>query len=275
MQSGLRPTDPKARLAVVTVTLRLFRQERQERIVDLLEQHGRVSVAALSERFGLSQATIRSDLEALVQEGLIVRTHGGAILADDSGIEISFELRRRLRAAEKKRIGAAAAAMIEDGESIALDASTTALAIANEIRDRRELTVVTNGIYTALALIDRPGITVFMPGGFLRRDSVSMVGGDGRELIHRYHVQRGFFGAKGIALHEGLTDVNRDEVAIKRDMVQHARQVIAVVDSSKWGRVGFASFAGMDEIDCVITDLDAPPDMVLALEEAGVRVVTA
>jgi DeoR/GlpR family transcriptional regulator of sugar metabolism len=262
-------------LVVATVTLRLFRQERQERIVDLLEQHGRVSVAALSKRFGLSQATIRSDLESLVQEGLIVRTHGGAILADDSGIEISFELRRRLRAAEKKRIGAAAAAMIEDGESIALDASTTALAIANEIRDRRELTVITNGIYTALALIDCPGVTVFMPGGFLRRDSVSMVGGDGRELIHRYHVQRGFFGAKGIALREGLTDVNRDEVAIKRDMVQHARQVYAVVDSTKWGKIGFASFAALDEVDCVITDPDAPHDMVQALEGAGVRVVVA
>jgi len=255
------------------VNPKLFRQERQERIVDLLEQNGRVSVAALSEQFGLSQATIRTDLEALVQEGLIVRTHGGAIPADDSGVEISFELRRRLRAVEKARIGAAAATMIEDGEAIALDASTTARAIAVQIRDRRELTVVTNGIYTALALIDSPGVTVFMPGGFLRRDSVSMVGGDGRELIQRYHVQRGFFGAKGITLREGLTDVNRDEVAIKRDMVQHAKQVIAVVDSTKWGKVGFASFAAMDQVDCVITDLDAPPDMVRALEEAGVRVV--
>jgi DeoR family transcriptional regulator of aga operon/DeoR family fructose operon transcriptional repressor len=257
------------------VNSRLYRQERQERIVDLLEKQGRVSVSALSERFGLSQATIRTDLETLVQEGLIVRTHGGAILADDSGIEISFELRRRLRAVEKRRIGAAAAAMIEDGEAIVLDASTTALAIANQIRDRRELTVVTNGIYIALALIDSPGVTVFMPGGFLRRDSVSMVGDDGRELIQRYHVQCGFFGAKGITLREGLTDVNCDEVAIKHDMLGHARQVIAIVDSTKWGKVGFASFATIDQVDCVITDRDAPPDMLHSLKGAGVRVVVA
>jgi len=102
-----------------------------------------------------------------------------------------------------------------------------------------------------------------------------MVGGDGCELIHRYHVQRGFFGAKGLTLREGLTDVNRDEVAIKRDLVGHVKQVIAVVDSSKWGKVGLASFAEMDQVDCVITDHGAPPDMVRALEEASVRVVAA
>jgi DeoR family transcriptional regulator of aga operon len=252
---------------------KLFRQERQDRIIDLLEMQKRVSVAALSERFGLSQTTIRSDLDALVQEGLVVRTHGGAIPVEDSGVEISFRLRRQLRSAEKRRIGAAAAAMIQDGAAIALDASTTALAIAAQIRDCRELTVITNGIYTALALLDTPGVTVFMPGGFLRCDSVSMVGGDGRELIQRYHVQRGFFGAKGFTLEEGLTDVNRDEVAIKRDMVRHAKQVIAVVDSSKWGRVSFASFASVAELACVITDQSAPTDMVSALEGAGVRVM--
>jgi DeoR family transcriptional regulator of aga operon/DeoR family fructose operon transcriptional repressor len=254
---------------------KLFRQERQDRIIELLETQKRVSVAALSERFGLSQATVRSDLGALLREGLIVRTHGGAILAESDGIEMSFRLRRQLHSAEKERIGAAAAAMIEDGEAIALDASTTALAIAVQIRDRRELTVVTNGIYIALALIDRPGVTVFMPGGFLRRDSVSMVGGDGRELIQSYHVQRGFFGAKGLTLREGLTDVNCDEVAIKRDMVRHAKQVIAVVDSSKWGRVGFVSFASVDEIATVITDAGAPHDMVDALEDAGIAVIIA
>ena len=255
------------------MSTKLYRQERREKIIDLVEKQGRVSVATLSEQFGLSRATIRTDLEALVQLGLIVRTHGGAISSNHSNIEMSFDVRRRLRAAEKRRIGAAGAAMTEDGEAIALDASTTALAVANHIKGRRELTVITNGIFTALALIQTPGVTVLMPGGFLRRDSVSLIGVEGRDVLDKYNFQKGFFGAKGFTLQEGLTDVNRDEVAIKRDMVRRAKKVIAVVDSSKWGRVGFASFATVEQIDCVITDQDVSQEMVDALEASGVQVI--
>ncbi|MCX7681718.1 MAG: DeoR/GlpR family DNA-binding transcription regulator, partial [Anaerolineae bacterium] len=229
----------------------------------LLEQEGRVSVAMLSERLGVSQATIRSDLDALAAQALLTRTHGGAIAVSKTGLELSFEVRRRLRTRQKERIAAAAAAMVADGDAILLDASTTALALANQIKGRRELTVLTNGIFIALALLEAPGITVLMPGGFVRRDSVSLVGTEGHDLIGKYNFQKGFFGAKGITLEEGLTDVNEFEVAIKRDMVAHARQVIAIVDSSKWGQVGFVSFASIDQVDCVITDEDAPPDICL------------
>lgn len=241
----------------------------------LLERKGRVSVADLGERFGLSQATIRSDLDALAAQGLLVRTHGGAIASDRTELELSFDVRRRLHSTQKMRIGAAAAAMVEDGEAIVLDASTTALALANQIKGRRELTVITNGLFIAMALLDSPGVTVLMPGGFLRRDSVSLVGTEGNDFIKQFNLQKGFFGAKGLTPEEGLTDVNNAEVAIKRDLVRHARRVIAVVDGSKWGRVGFVSFASIDQVDCVITDEGAPPDMVAALREAGVEVIIA
>ena len=254
---------------------KLFLQERQEQIIALLEQEGRVSVADLSKRFGVSQATIRTDLDALAAQGLLVRTHGGAIAADRTDLELSFDVRRRLRSTQKQRIGVAAAALVEDGEAIAFDASTTALAVATQIKGRHELTVITNGIFIALALLDAQSTTVLMPGGFLRRDSVSLVGAEGNDLIKKFNIQKGFFGAKGLTLEEGLTDVDNAEVAIKRDLVTHAKQVIAVVDSSKWGRVGFVSFASIDQVDCVITDEGAPPDMVAALQEAGVDVTIA
>ncbi len=253
----------------------LFLQERRERILALLEQEGRVSVTALSQRLGVSQATIRTDLDALAAQNLLVRTHGGAIAADRTGLELSFDVRRRLHTAQKERIAAAAAAMVADGDAILLDASTTALALAHQIKGRRELTVLTNGVLIALALLDAPDITILMPGGFLRRDSVSIVGAEGHEVIEKYNFQKGFFGAKGLTLEEGLTDVNSAEVAIKKDMVAHARQVIAIVDSSKWGQVGFASFASIEQLDCVITDPDAPSDMVAALRQAGVNVIIA
>ena len=254
---------------------KLFRQERREHIIALLAQDGHVSVPDLGVQFGVSQATIRADLDALAAERLLTRTHGGALALDQDRLELSFDFRRRLHAARKHRIGAAAAAMIEDGEAIALDASTTALAVATRIQDRRELTVITNGIYIALALLDVPSITVLMPGGFVRRDSVSLVGDEGHDFIEQFNFQRGFFGAKGLTLEEGLTDVNSAEVAVKRDLVVRARQVIAIVDSSKWGRVGFASFASIDQVDCVITDEGAPADMVAVLRGAGIDVIIA
>lgn len=253
----------------------LFLQERREQIVTLLDQVGRVSVTDLSERFGMSQATIRTDLDALAAQGLLVRTHGGAIAPNRSDLELSFDVRRRLHSTQKHRIGAAAASMVEDGEAIALDASTTALALATQIKGRRELTVITNGIFIALALLDAPGITVLMPGGFLRRDSVSLVGAEGHEFIKQFNLQKGFLGAKGLTLEEGLTDVNSAEVAIKRSLVAEAKQVIAIVDSSKWGQVGFVSFASIDQMDYIITDEGAPPDMVAALQKAGVDVIIA
>lgn len=254
---------------------KLFRQERREHIIALLAQDGHVSVADLSAQFGVSEATIRADLDALAAECLLTRTHGGALALDQDRLELSFDFRRRLHAAQKNRIGAASAAMIEDGEAVVLDASTTALAVATQIKDRRELTVITNGILIALALLDIPGITVLMPGGFLRRDSVSLVGDEGHDFVEKFNFQKGFFGAKGLTLEQGLTDVDSAEVAVKRDLVARARQVIAVVDSSKWGRVGFASFASIDQVNCVITDEGAPADMVAALREAGIDVVIA
>ena len=257
------------------MTSGLFQQERREQIIALLAQKGRVSVADLSEQFGVSQATIRADLDALAAENLLSRTHGGALALDQNRLELSFDFRRRLHAPQKSAIGAAAAALIEDGDAIILDASTTALAVAAQIKDLRELTVLTNGIFIALELLKAPGITVLMPGGFLRRDSVSMVGDEGHDFIEQFNFQKGFFGAKGLTLEEGLTDVNSAEVAVKRNLVARARQVIAIVDSSKWGRVGFASFASIAQVDCIITDDGGPPDMVTALRQAGVDVVIA
>jgi DeoR/GlpR family transcriptional regulator of sugar metabolism len=251
----------------------LFQQERREQIVVQVRETGRVSVADLSEQFGVTQATIRADLDALAAEHLLTRAHGGALALDEERLELSFDFRRRLHVTQKSRIGAVAAAMIQDGEAIVLDASTTALAVATQIKDRRELTILTNGILVALALIDSPDITVVMPGGFVRRDSVSMVGDEGHDFIEHFNFQRGFFGAKGFTLKEGLTDVNSAEVSVKRDLVARARQVVAIVDSSKWGQVGFASFASIDEVNCVITDEEAPSGMVSALREAGVEVV--
>ncbi|MGD9048970.1 MAG: DeoR/GlpR family DNA-binding transcription regulator [Anaerolineae bacterium] len=255
------------------MTQKLFLQERLDQIVTLLQKEGRVSVTDLSDHFGVSAVTIRNDLSSLQQRGLLVRTHGGAVTRPDLSMEPpAFSLRRELHLAEKQRIGRAAAALVRDGDSIALDASTTAWQIARHLKDRRELTVVTNGLFIALEFLDSPAVTVVMPGGSLRAASASLVGELGACILERYHVQKGFFGAGGFTLEEGLTDTNQYEVELKQRMVDRSKEVIAIVDSSKWGQVTFASLASVAQLDRVFSDEAAPAEMVTDLRQRGIEV---
>jgi len=251
----------------------LFAPERQNQILELLQRQKRVAVADLSAYFGVSAATIRTDLSELERRGLLVRTHGGAILPELNEREPAFAQRRSTRRDEKFRIGKAAAALVNDGEAVALDASTSALAVAEQIKDRRELTVVTNSLMAAIELADAPGISVVMPGGTLRPEAFSLVGGTGSELLARLNISKGFFGARGLTVEEGLTDVDSLEVEMKRAMAAACKEVIAVVDSSKWGHLAVASFVSTDRLSRVITDTGAPAAMVEALRARGIEVI--
>jgi DeoR/GlpR family transcriptional regulator of sugar metabolism len=253
---------------------KLFRQERLDQILALVQERGRMSVTELSGQFSVSAMTIRNDLANLEQQGLLLRTHGGAMVKPDSSLEPAFLLRKELHWAEKERIGRAAAAQVRDGDSIVLDASTTAWQVARHLKDRHEVTVITNGLFIALELVDAPGVTVVMPGGTLRTASTSLVGDIGACILDRYHVQKGIFGARGFTLQEGLTDVNQYEVELKRLMVERSREVIAVVDSSKWGQVAFATFASLNQIQTLISDSAAPDEMVSTIRDRGIKVIT-
>ena len=243
--------------------------ERQQAILTLLQQQKRVSVSDLGNCFGVSAVTIRSDLSELEQRGLLTRTHGGAVLP-----EPAFAQRRLARREEKQRIGAAAAALVHDGEAIALDASTSALAVAEQIKKRRELTVITSGLMTAIELADAPGVSVVMPGGILRSEAFSLVGRMGHDMLAELNISKGFFGARGLTVDEGLTDVDNLEVQMKRALVAACKEVIAVVDSSKWGHVAVGSFAPTERLRRVITDEGAPAAMVKALRDRGIEVIS-
>jgi DeoR/GlpR family transcriptional regulator of sugar metabolism len=248
--------------------------ERQHEILALLQQERRVSVADLSGRFGVSAVTIRADLSELQGRGLLARTHGGAVVPETiSEPEPAFAQRRLAHDEQKQRMGAAAAALVHDGEAIALDASTSALALAQHIKDRRELTVVTNGLMVAIELADAPGVTVVMPGGILRREAFSLVSGMGDDGLGRLNISKGFFGARGLTVEEGLTDADSYEVEMKRALAAACKEVIAVVDSSKWGHLAVASFAPTERIRRVISDKGAPAAMVDELRGRGLDVI--
>ncbi len=254
---------------------RLYRQERHEIILKKLLQTGYVSVSELGDDLGVSAVTVRNDLDTLEGEGHLLRTHGGAVPVHLGEETLSFASRQRDQVQAKERIGAAAAGLVSDGEAIILDASTTAWHMVRHLLSLRELTVLTTGLYVALDLLRAPGISVMIPGGRVWREAAAVVGGDDSILPGQGNLQRAFFGGRGLSLEQGLTDPNQDEVSLKRRLLATVPEVNVVVDSTKIGKVAFATCASLDEIDRVITDSDAPPDFVAALRERGIEVLLA
>lgn len=248
----------------------LYQLERHQEILRSLVRAGRLSVVELSREFQVSEVTIRSDLHILAQQNLLVRTHGGAVPAGSVLPVLSLASRQQLHAAPKRRIGSAGAAMIADGEAIFLDSSSTALEIARNLKQHRYLTVVTNGLAVAQELLDAPGVTVVILGGQLRRDTASIVGGEDVTGLRRFNIRRGIFGAHGLSIEDGLTDVSADEAAVKKPLVAMCRQVVAVIDHSKWGQVGLASFARFSQIDHIITDR-VPDEMADAVQSRALE----
>ncbi len=253
----------------------VFARERQDEIARLITEHGRARVGDLSVRFGVSAVTIRKDLLILEGRGRILRTHGGAIAPRGTGPELAFEIRERLQREEKSRMGAAAATLVNDGESIVLDASTSALYVARHLKDRavwHGLTVVTNSIRIASELASPQGITVLLLGGRVRWEALSVVGPLGDAVFRRVNVQKAFLGAAGFTIEEGLSDAMEEEAQIKRSMVSAAREVYALVDHTKWGRIASATFCRTDRLAGVFTGDAAPPEMIAALRAMGAAV---
>lgn len=263
----------KSKRNLLEAPLELYLEERRRAILDLVNATGRTSVAELSDRFGVSEVTIRADLQALAERRLVVRTHGGAVPTGNSMDELALVLRRQRQVKEKSRIGEAGAHLVADGEAIFLDSSSTSLAIAHHLKRHQHLTVVTNGLEVARELLDAPAVELVMVGGILQRDTVSLVGAHGLANLDEFHLSKGFFGAHGISVEAGLTDVSPDEAAVKRPLVARCREVIAVLDGTKWGRIGVASFAQLATVTRVVTDASAPAEQMAPIEAAGIDVM--
>ena len=253
-----------------------FADERQLEIARYVEERGRARVTELADRFGVSTVTVRKDLDVLADRGRVIRTHGGAIAPRVRRQDLTYEVRDQMQREEKSAIGAVAASRVHDGESILVDASTTGLYLARELMHRgagQSLTIVTNSIRIASELAIRPDISVLLMGGRVRGRSLSLVGQLGDAVLGRVNVQKAFLGAAGLTLEEGLTETTEEEAQIKRAMVQAVREVYAIIDSSKWGRVAAATFCQPEDLTGVITDSGAPDEMIAQLEGRGIEVV--
>jgi len=252
----------------------LPQRQRLEHVLHLLETRDSVQVSELAESFAVSEVTIRSDLATLARQGLVARVRGGVRPLQQGQSEVGFDLRLRLEVERKRAIARAASALVGEGEAVALDSSTTAYYLALELRAKRELVVVTNGLLVATALADAPGVTVIVTGGVLRLSAMSLVGELGTEVLRTTRINRGFLGGRGLSLERGLMDLNPDEVRIKQEMADACEEVYGILDGTKWHRSALLSFAPADQLAGVVTDSGAPADEVEAWRAAGVEVIT-
>lgn len=249
---------------------------RQERIARLVQERGFMRVVDLAGRFSVSTVTIRSDLQALEARGRLHRIRGGAVPANVVPGEQPFEASELNLAVEKARIGAAAAALVSDGETVLLDVGTTTTAVARALLARHELrdvTVFTTALNVALELESaHPRISVVVTGGTLRPLQHSLVNPLATVLLSGLRASIAFIGCNGVDLQGGVTNINLPEAEVKRAMLLAARRRVIVADGSKLGEVELARVAGVDEVDMVITDQTADPAVVAELEGAGCAV---
>ncbi len=250
----------------------LLKTERQLRIRRLIERNGRATVAELSEMFGVSEATIRRDLEELDGEGWIRRTHGGAIRVERASREPPMLQRMEEQAEEKRRIGRATADLIRDGETVFLGSGTTVLEVARCLHDKQNLTVITNALSVVNELATDPTITLIVIGGLFRQSELSMIGHIAEQAIRELRADKAIMGMRAIDVRHGFTNDHLPETMTDRAIMEIAPEVIIVADHTKFGRVSTALVGPVRMANRIISDSGTPQDIIEELEAQGVTV---
>lgn len=232
----------------------LLTGERRVRIGELLARNGSVRVNELSRLFGVTEVTVRNDLDAMAREGLLVRDRGGAIAHTSTNLSTAFEKRALEHAEQKRRIGRAAAALVDNGETIILDAGSTVMEMTRNLTEEKSFTVVTTALNIATQVGSLPKVHVLVAGGFLSPETISTVGAIAERDLERLTVDKLFLSTQAFDVDTGLTDISLDVARVKAAMIRSARRIILLADSSKWGLSTFAKIAPLAEIDVLITD---------------------
>lgn len=251
----------------------MFGVERRNRIMSLLNDNKSLLVQETASLFDVTEETIRRDLKVLENQGLLTRTHGGAILPDDIKAEAPLNVREGINMAGKDSIGKLAAGLVKDGDTILLDASTSSLYVAKHLKDKKGLTVITNAQRIILELAESDDITLISTGGIVRNKSLSCVGRTAENAISGYHADTVFFSCKGFSPKRGLTDSNEQESDIRKLMLRCSEQRVFLCDRTKFDKVGYISTAGMKDIDYFITDGGLPPEWQTEMEAHGIKVI--
>jgi DeoR/GlpR family transcriptional regulator of sugar metabolism len=246
--------------------------ERRQSLLDILRKQPGLSIPELAVVLNVSEGTVRNDLNALEQQGLLTRVHGGAILSQQNQFQNNSFIRRyQQNAAAKLAIAREAAALVDNGDSILLDASSTAYYFAKALSKHQRLRVVTNGFEVARELAGNTTNVVILIGGIVNNESSSATGLLSEQIIEDLHIQKAFLSCSGFSLERGMTEVHLAEAQLKRKVIESSQQLFALVDSSKFGKEDLTSFARLEKISRLFTDQHLSLDWVERLRQAGVK----
>lgn len=263
-ETGVAPPADQAKASLMIA--------RRRRITELVEMKRMVRVTELVELFGVSDVTIRNDLEALAKEGVLLRDHGGAVAQTRTGLSTAFDQRALLNLDAKQRIGAAAAAMVRSGETIILDAGTTLMEMAKCLRTDIAMTVITNSLNIATEIGSRPRAHVILAGGSLSPQTISTVGPLAERDIGELLADTLFLAIPAFDPELGLSDTSLEVARVKTTMIAAASRVVLLADSTKYATRAFARVAPLADIDCLITDQRFPEDATRQLMSQGITV---
>lgn len=249
--------------------------ERHNSILKILKDKGSVPVSDLADILKVSSVTIRKDLTFLEEKKLLYRTHGSAILINPYINDRHVNEKEKLNPEEKQAIGKLAATLINPDDSIIIASGTTMFFLAHAIEPQEHLTVITSSINVTSILARHKNIDIIQLGGLVRNSSISVVSEYAEKMLENFSCSKLFIGVDGIDLDYGLTTTNLMEASLNRCMIEAAQKTIVLTDASKFGRRGFGKICGLDSIDEIITDENAPAQYVKALEDMGVEVIRA
>jgi DeoR/GlpR family transcriptional regulator of sugar metabolism len=253
----------------------MFGVERRNRIVALIQEKKSVLVQDMAAIFNVTEETIRRDLKELENGGFILRTHGGAMLVEDSKAEAAVGIREGINIAGKDAIGKAAAELVRDGDTIILDASTSSLFVAKHIKNKRGLTVITNAEKILLELSGCEDFLLISTGGIFRHKSFSYVGKIAETALSNYHASKAFISCKGFSPKRGLMDSNEQESDIRKTMLKCSEEAVFLCDSTKFDKVGYVVTAQLEDFNYFITDSYIPDDWAEDLKENNVVPINA
>lgn len=245
--------------------------DRRQSLLELLRKQPGMRVTEIAQMLDVSAGTVRNDLNALEDEGSLRRVHGGAVItSQDQFQNNSFVRRYNNNSAAKLAIAREAAKLVNDRDSILLDASSTAYYLARELSAKSKLRVLTNGFEVARELAQNPGNTVILIGGVVNNDSASVTGLLSEQIIAEMHIEKAFFSCSGFSVERGMTEILFEEAQLKRKAIESSRHVFALIDSSKFGKEDLTPFARPSQIIHLFTDSDATEEWKARLQDANI-----
>lgn len=228
--------------------------ERRREILSRLTADGKVIVTELAREFGVTEETIRRDLDRLDKEGLASKTYGGAVSKHGSALDLPYNIRESVNIVEKQTIADNICELIEDGERIMVDSSSTALYVIKKIKEKKNLTIITNSVKILIELADKQDWTVLSTGGVLKKGALSLTGSSAEKMISSYHVDTAICSCKGLDVALGVTDSNENDSLIKQAMLGSAERRILALDNEKFDKKSFVKVCEFNDIDIIVTD---------------------